>query len=426
MRRLLAVLLLTTVRLHAGSPSVVGKWSEKITWPNVGVHVILLPDGRLLSIDRNEDGPPPHHGTRAFVGGPEMKNPTPLQVCEFNIFCAGHAFLPDGTVLLAGGHTDSNEGIKTTFLFDARFTTFKRQANMNKGRWYPTVITLRNGDLLVLGGTDEHKGINEVPQVWETKTKKWRNLTARVKFESFSESYYYPMLFIAPKGSVFMAGPGQHTFFINTEGDGSVKQGSNTLGGDRQAGSAVQYEPGKIALIGGGWEPKNLTETIDLNEKDPVWKKGVPMKNARRQMNATLLADGTVLATGGTSRGSKENWNDATGAVYEAELWKPGFEGGKWTTMAPMREARLYHSTAILLPDARVLVAGGGQPPGNGRAPGNDKADENHETAQIFSPPYLFEGDHDATRPVIKKAPESVKFGESFVVKTDDAASISR
>jgi hypothetical protein len=80
------------------------------------------------------------------------------------------------------------------------------------------------------------------------------------------------------------------------------------------------------------------------------------MKYARRQLNATVLPDGRVLATGGTSA---TGFNNAAGSVLTPELWDP--VKNTWTEMAPMKVARLYHSTAVLLPDGRVFSSGGGE-----------------------------------------------------------------
>ena len=133
------------------------------------------------------------------------------------------------------------------------------------------------------------------------------------------------------------------------------------------------------------------------------------MAFARRQLNATLLPDGNVLVTGGTS---SPGFSDPAGAVHAAELWNPTTE--QWTTLASSSDAppigtglsipRVYHSTALLLPDGRVLSMGG-----NGQT-----------TSEIYSPPYLFKG----ARPTITSAPASVAYGQSFFVQTPDAAAI--
>jgi galactose oxidase len=94
------------------------------------------------------------------------------------------------------------------------------------------------------------------------------------------------------------------------------------------------------------------------------------MQFARRQHNATVLPDGTVLVTGGT-QGVAGNppWLAFDnvrkgGPVHVAELWNP--VTGKWTLMAAEDVDRCYHSTALLLPDGRVWSALCGEcAPGN-------------------------------------------------------------
>jgi hypothetical protein len=175
----------------------------------------------------------------------------------------------------------------------------------------------------------------------------------------------------------------------------------------RDNGTSVIYDDGKVLVMGGGDPPTDTSETIDLTETTPRWKWTNPMKFPRRHLNATILADGRILATGGTSA---PGFNDATGAVLPAEMWDP--KTGIWTTMASLNVPRLYHSTAILLPDGRVLVAGGGRP-----APVNGV---DNLSAEIFSPPYLFDG----PRPTIAGAPASIGYGGSFFVQTPDPANI--
>jgi len=139
------------------------------------------------------------------------------------------------------------------------------------------------------------------------------------------------------------------------------------------------------------------------------------MQFARRQMNATLLADGQVLVTGGTSG---PGFNDVTSPVFDAELWNPATES--WKTMARESVVRTYHSTALLLPDARVLSSGSGE--GGGVSFANSQL-----SAQIFSPPYLFNPDGTlALRPTITSAPSKLSYGQPLTVQTPDAGSVIR
>jgi hypothetical protein len=138
------------------------------------------------------------------------------------------------------------------------------------------------------------------------------------------------------------------------------------------------------------------------------------MAFARRFANSTLLPDGTVLVTGGTSQGNARYdgklW-DPTKMVFAAELWNPVTE--TWSTLAAMQTPRSYHSTAALLPDGRVLVGGGEA------APPLDSVD--YRVFEIFSPPYLFKG----ARPSITDAPNTVAYGETFLVETPEATDIT-
>ncbi len=137
------------------------------------------------------------------------------------------------------------------------------------------------------------------------------------------------------------------------------------------------------------------------------------MSYARRQLNATILPDGQVLVTGGTSACGFSN---ESGSVFPAEIWNPATE--QWRTLASMTNRRVYHSAAILLPDARVLSGGGGDNPGS----------TNQFNAEIYTPPYLFNSDGTlATRPTYTlPSGKSIGYGQNVVVNSPDAASIAK
>ena len=242
---------------------------------------------------------------------------------------------------------------------------------MYAARWYPTSTTLGNGDVLVTSGAINPSTIAGLAQVWQHTTNTWRNLTSAQLILPL-----YPRMFVAPNGLVFYAGDSAKTNYLNTSGSGAWTVVAKTnYGGSRDYGSAAQYGDGKIVIMGGGHPvPTATTEVIDLTAQAPAWRLVAPMAYARRQLNATLLANGEVLVNGGTSG----NGNDGTREALPAEIWSPITE--KWTTVASEIGYRGYHSVALLLPDARVLVAGG------------EGTNTPSKSAQVYSPPYLFNG----------------------------------
>ncbi|HEX6159787.1 MAG TPA: galactose oxidase-like domain-containing protein, partial [Thermoanaerobaculia bacterium] len=374
-------------------------------WRVVAIHAHVLPDGRVASWERKDSV----LTTETWLWTPVTENFQPVMNRFASEFCAGHTFLGDGRLFVAGGHHFRDGfGEKTLNFFDWRTNSWTKGPDMNAGRWYPNTLILRNGDVLVTGGSiagGQEAQVNPLPQVWQASTNTFRDLTGALQAVPL-----YPMLLLAPDGRAYMVGPDTETQFLDTSGTGDWQEGPDTNDGFRDYGSAVEYRPGKILLVGGGG-PTATAETIDLNVANPKWALTAPMSVARRQLNATLLPDGTVLVTGGSSA---PGFNNADGAVLTSEIWDP--DTGRWTTVASQSVRRLYHSTAVLLHDGRVLSAGGGMPPSP------EGADRDHRDAQIYSPAYLFRGE----RPVITKAPEWVTYGQRFYVDVPYASNVAR
>jgi hypothetical protein len=320
------------------------------------------------------------------------------------LFCSGHAFLSDGRLLVAGGHIEDEHGLPDANIFDPGTATWMAVAPMRRGRWYPTATTLSDGQVLVLAGRDETSIPVDIPEVW-TGTG-WRALAAAGRTLP-----YYPRTFVAPNGLVFYAGELRETAYLDPSGDGRWISAAPSNYGRRDYGSAVMYSPGRVLIVGGSdppdGAPTNTAEVIDLNAAVPYWRYTGAMSHARRQFNTTLLPDGQVLATGGTSAA---RFSDPVGAVRAAEVWDPASE--RWSALASASVTRVYHSATLLLPDGRVLHGGSGDGPGLPR----------ELNAEIFSPPYLFRG----PRPLIVSAPERVTYGEEFFVATPHAPQVVR
>lgn len=420
-------------------PSIVGKWTDRIPLANVPIHAHVLPIGKVLFWGRRSvpgalDFPSLNqHETRAFIwdpanpqgpGVPTTNQPADLQHNPINLFCSSHTFLADGRLLVTGGHLFDSQGINCSTFYDPFHDRWAAGPVMNNGRWYPTAITLPDGRAFVCGGSfatgplqapDNSNTVNPISQVLENGA--WRNLT------NFTGLPLFPRFHVAPDGSLFMPGPLATSYFFQ---DLSIPGNLGTWvpSGQRMVQNAeyapsVMYDQGKIIFIGGSIPPTNVAEIIDLNMPNPAWSVAAPMKFSRRQHNATILADGTVLVTGG-SQGNGFNVLDPGQPVHTAELWDPSTNN--WTLMAAESVDRCYHATAVLLPDGRVLSGGGGEYAPIGNAPVPNPSRDTHADAQIFSPPYLFKG----TRPIITTAPRNITFGSTFEIETPAASEIKK
>lgn len=402
-----------------------GKWGPLVTWDIVPLHMNLLPSGKILAWGKT-DVPPDTMGMPR-IWDPAAGSPSSARMIMVDtmLFCAGHALMPDGRLMVSGGHLKDDRGIPTTYFFSPDGSA-EKGPDMAHGRWYPTVTELEDGRMLTMGGRDQSNAVVTTPEIWENN--RWVELPGA----GSEEIPYYPRNFVDPKnGMIFYASERVQSRWFDVDGTGAsggrgrwISGPAHIYGFNRDYGSAVMYDAGKILVVGGGghtsWptpdpktsQPTATAEIIDLNASNPTWRNTGPMAFRRRHMNATILPDGQVLATSGTRGGGFVNIDPGL-AVKEAEIWNPST--GQWTTLAPNQIMRVYHSVALLMPDASVLSGSSGDAmAGTTPVP----AERNHE---IFSPPYLFKG----ARPTISSAPSTVGYGQTFSVTTPNAGQIT-
>jgi galactose oxidase len=220
---------------------MIGQFSAQLTWPYKQVHAALLPTGKVIF------WPAFAQGDNPTLWDPTTNSITAALHAGANIFCSGHAFLPDGQLVVAGGYVGNYKGIANAYRYNPFTNSWTRLPDMNNSRWYPTNTTLPNGDQLVVSGwIDTLQGVNVEPQVWQTATSSWRNLTS-----AHLALPFYPFMFVAPNGKVFSAGPSQATRYLTVSGTGSWNLVANNNFGTRNWGSAVMYDEGKVVLMGG-------------------------------------------------------------------------------------------------------------------------------------------------------------------------------
>jgi hypothetical protein len=378
----------------SSDPSIVGQWGALMSWPTVAIHMALLPNGNVVFWDRGMNGTT----ATATLWNPTSGLFTSVPDNSTGIFCAGNVMLVDGRLLTVGGHgVTDGDGAVYTMTFDSSTNTWTRQADMNFARWYPAAVTLPDGRVLALGGqiSTNPDVFSDAPEVYNPATNTWAALPgATLDLENYPDSY------VLPDGRILTtegADPETRTLDVLMQAWADV--GPNPVAG----GTSVMYRPGQAMETGG---PDLLTTAIlDMTQPSPAWVQTAKLSYPRFQHDLVVLPDGNVLAIGGSS---DPNINSTNG-VLPAELWDATSQ--TWSTMAAMQDPRMYHSTAVLLPDGRVLSAGGGEIGGA----------VDYPTAQIFSPPYLFKG----ARPTITSAPASTNYGTTMTVASPDASSIA-
>ncbi|MGH7358060.1 MAG: galactose oxidase-like domain-containing protein, partial [Candidatus Rokuibacteriota bacterium] len=258
---------------------------------------------------------------------------------------------------------------------------------------------LTSGEIYIQGGS----GGTDRPEVREANGT-FRLLTGA---NTSAYDFMYPRNFVAPDGRVFGFDSAGRMYYVNTAGAGSLTAASQFTGPTGSDSSAAMFRPGRILQFGGN---SNTARVIDITSGSPVVTSTAnTLSSQRRLVTATVLADGRVLATGGS-----QVWNAMTGVNYNAEIWNPTTNA--WTVGPPQARARLYHSTAVLLPDASVLVAGGGAP-----------GPQNNTNMEIYYPPYLYNSSGTfAARPLIQSAPGTIDIGEVFDVQMGGTGAVSR
>jgi hypothetical protein len=393
----------SSVTVTVQSAATMGQWQGPFPWPMVAVHMNLLPNGRLLLFDGQS------LGSLAQVWNPVNNTFTPVTAPD-NVFCSGHTSLADGRVFVVGGHISGHVGLSDSNIFDFQSQNWSQGPVMSNGRWYPTATTLPDGRVIALSGESTCDGCFVTqPEIYNPVTNSWSSQNnSKLSFP------YYPHAFVLPDGRVLVSSTTEAPIIsrvldLNTQKWTAV--GSSALDG----GTAAMYRPGKILKAGTSVDPDTAvrksfanTYVLDMTLSSPAWRQVASMAFPRTFATMVLLPDGNVFVEGG---GMTTAATDLSGAVLQAEIWSPAAE--TWTTVASMATPRLYHSTALLMPDGRVLVAGGGR--FNSASEPTDQP-----SAEYYLPPYLFRG----ARPTITAAPSTVQINQTFFVQTPDATRI--
>ncbi|KAL6717682.1 hypothetical protein ACLMJK_005597 [Lecanora helva] len=426
-----------------------GEWGLTVNFPLVPVGVFIDPiGGKVVSFssyahDSFGQGVTDHTTlTATWDPTTEEISERHVRKTHHDMFCPGMAFDVNGRMIISGGETADHVSI-----YDASKDDWSSVAPMKIPRGYQGSVLNANGDIFIVGGSWGPVGIDfgdRNGEIYNTEKNEWTKFDG-IKSEHIQTSEDWEGEYRADNhiwlmtwrnNSLFHPGPAKNMHWIDTSGIGSVTPaGLRGIGDnytdihDRMCGVAAMYDAVEGKILSAGGAPSYNAKDGDGNVKDAnattnafVITLDQPGKNASVEIagdggmhfprsfgHAVILPNGETLIVGGQEQ--PRVFTEAAPQLTP-EIYSP--TTNKFTKMTPNTVPRGYHSFALLLRDATVLVGGGGL---------TIQLDVNHFDAQIFIPPYLFaENGERAKRPVITETSEaSVYPGGNFTISTDSA-----
>jgi hypothetical protein len=388
-------------RLAVAGPAA-GRWRAICQLPEGfnPIHAAVLPDGSVLLMAGSGHLPADFAAGRfqSLIFDPDTCNtyqlPTPADV-----FCAGHAMLPNGNILVAGGTAryDPFYGLRTAYEYDWVGKRFVQVPSMAGGRWYPSATQLGNGDVFVISGLNDTGALNTRPEVYRYRTRTWSALPYQWSVPT------YPHMLPTAGGRLFFTGVGfggsaQRVGFL-TPGTGAFQPvgGLDTNRRDQGASFFLPNTQGRKVLVAGGLTTAT-TRLIDLySSPNPVYRAGPNLTTARTHLSHATLFDARVLLAGGQDPQRRP--------VYTTHLYQPSVN--RFEPSAPTSYAHQYHSVMWVDPAGRAILAGGN--PSRGTV---------QRTVERFEPWYADLPD----RPVITSAPATIAHNQAFTVAVQLAA----
>ncbi|MBL8178873.1 MAG: DUF1929 domain-containing protein [Bryobacterales bacterium] len=390
----------------------------------------------------------------------------PVLSPDSDVFCSHHAFIGDGRLLVAGGtqkwpeddghgHGSDFLGHRRCWLFHPRQQIWREVSRLNEnpdqageehsgGRWYPGLVTLGTGEVLAVFGHPDQKDSrhrNNLPERFNPWGKVWSNLPKEMGSYGEPESgnrrfLFFARAFLLPSGLVFFATPmptaydgsGDHihrsTAFDPRTGEYVAPQVAEPPEGGYRDWSRpavmlplLPAEDYRVRILFSG---ELTSRRLDLGAAAPSWaptaaRAASVAGRQRVHSNAVLLPTGDVCLTGGVHAVNPED------AVNEVEIYHPGVDftaGGyngadSWEVKEAGAHNRNYHSISLLMPNGKVLVAGGNTNEQNG-----NPSVVGVKQIEVYEPDYI----GTANRIQILSAPKLLPYDREFEITIDRAA----
>lgn len=458
-------------------------WSSTVVDSQIlAVHAALVPNGDegevvLFGGDEHWAAQQEPGGdfrkTRAYDVRSHSLVTGPIPSPDSDVFCAHHAFAADGRLVIVGGtqkwpvggdvhgHQLDFLGHRRCWVYNHKRRTWTEIAPLNPspdqpdephsgGRWYPGVVTLPNGEVAAfMGHPDEHdvRHRNALPERYNQAANTWvlapKDMSTTGPPGTGGRRFlFFPHVYVLPNGNLFFATPMPANFTAASEGP-HLSTAYNPFTGDyldpkiaEPNSSYADWDRPSVLLpllpsddyrvrilFAGGLTPQRL----DLGAAMPAWAstagRAASMSGRdRRFSNAVLLPTGEVCVVGGVHVTQPED------PVLEAEIYSPGIDwstltysgSDSWSVKEASVHARNYHSSALLLPNGKVWVAGGS----TNASAGDPDSDitVNGVTKKLgIKKIELYEPDYIATpnRLQIVNSPRVLTYNQSFTVEID-------
>ncbi|KZV44104.1 galactose oxidase-like [Dorcoceras hygrometricum] len=421
--QLLIIILLLLPRRNILSGAADGKWD--LLHSNIGItamHMQLLHTDRVVIFDRTDFGLSnislPHGKCRDDPNEKIVKHDCTAHSVEYNVasnsirplmvqtdvWCSSGAVTPDGTLVQTGGFRDGEHVVRTFRpCTDDYCDWVENGGGLSVKRWYATNHILPDGRSIVFGGRDMFN--YEFYPKRRGADKVYQSPFLRQTNDPGSENNLYPFVFLNADGNLFIFANNRAILF-NYNNGAVIKNYPPIPGGDPRSypstGSAVllpleKYGTTEVLVCGGS--PRgaftrakhgtfvgalNTCGRIGINDPNPRWAmETMPMGRVMGDM--VLLPNGEVLIVNGGGSGTA-GWEYGRDPVLSPVIYRPyNRVGTRFVVQTPSTRPRMYHSTAILLRDGRVLV-GGSNPHEFYRFTG--VLFPTDLTLEAFSPPY--------------------------------------
>ncbi|KAL4578168.1 hypothetical protein LXL04_014287 [Taraxacum kok-saghyz] len=422
---------------------LLGTWELLVDDARIAsMHTVVTRFNTVVLLDRINLGPGPKSDCQIDPEHPALKpgcysqsaildlttnKVRPLFKTLTDTWCSSGQFMSDGTLLQTGGFNDGFQKIRKFTPCEA--TSFcdwaeLGETELSEGRWYSTNQILPNGSVIIIGGRAAASVELFPPQGG-----------GAVKFPFLAEAEdmqmdnCYPYVHLLPNGYLFVFANNLSVLYDYTK-NVVVKRFPQLVGGPRNypsAGSSVMlalkgdYSTATVVVCGGAqygafhdWRTNATARQscgrIVATGEDPVWEMEA-MPVGRIMGDMVVLPTGDVLIVNGAEAGS-QGFELASKPCLYPVLYRPDEPMGlRFVTLNPGSVPRMYHSTANLLPDGRVLIAGS-----NPHYFYNFTGEFPTELSiEAFSPEYL-SPERASTRPTIVELPERIQYGGGFDV----------